>query len=186
MNKIIYLLKSDTRNHSSFIEDYSDGEESIIRRAIGKSWKNFTDYSPVRLEVSKSDLGRKNFQFDFSGSLKPFLIFSESAFDALNDILAPRGNILPVITDSKKKNYVGYYPTNVLSGCFDMETSVYKKYPLGLKIDKPVLIAANISDDYIFTIEEDISRIFVTENFKQRVEEAGLLGFDFSVVIPTS
>jgi len=67
-----------------------------------------------------------------------------------------------------------------------METSVYKKYPLGLKIDKPVLIAANISDDYIFTIEEDISRIFVTENFKQRVEEAGLLGFDFSVVIPTS
>ena len=53
-------------------------------------------------------------------------------------------------------------------------------------IDKPVLIINNITDEYLFSIEEDISRIFVTDKFKQCVEEAGLLGFDFSIEIPTS
>lgn len=56
----------------------------------------------------------------------------------------------------------------------------------GFIIEKPVLKAKNITDEYIFSIEEDISRVFVTEKFKQRVEESGLLGFDFSVEIPTS
>ncbi len=53
-------------------------------------------------------------------------------------------------------------------------------------IRKPFLIAQNITDEYLFPIEEDISRVFVTDKFKQRVEDANLLGFDFSIEIPTS
>jgi len=53
-------------------------------------------------------------------------------------------------------------------------------------IRKPVLKVDNITDEYLFSIEEDISRVFVTDAFKRRVEEAGLLGFDFSVEIPTT
>ena len=52
-------------------------------------------------------------------------------------------------------------------------------------IRKPFLIAQNITDDYLFSIEEDMRRILVTDKFKQRVEDANLLGFDFSIEIST-
>ncbi|SHF25297.1 hypothetical protein SAMN02745781_01811 [Vibrio gazogenes DSM 21264] len=150
-------------------------------------WHPFRDeYSEIKLELRKNDAGKKNYQFDFSGALNPFFVMSDVALDQLSDILKPRGEILPVITESKKKKFFGYYPTNPLKGCFDKEKSVYREYPNGLMIEKPVLTAENITDEYLFSIEEDISRVFVTDKFKQRVEEAGLIGFDFSVEIPTS
>ncbi len=128
-------------------------------------------------------MGKKNYQFDFCSFLSPFLVFSESALTTLADILEPRGQLLPVITESKRKKFFGYYPTNPLSGCFDKEKSIYDECPNGFVVDKPFLIAQNITDDYLFPIEECISRVFVTDKFKQRVEDANLLGFDFSTEI---
>ena len=185
--KKIYLLESALRDNCFFMQDYPKGEESIMGRAIDQRWKPFgDDYQPIKLELGRSDSGKKNYQFDFSGALNPFLVFSESALTALADILEPRGQLLPVITESKRKRFFGYYPTNPLSGCFDKEKSIYEEWPNGLMIRKPFLIAQNITDDYLFSIEEDISRVFVTDKFKQRVEDANLLGFDFSIEIPTS
>lgn len=159
-------------------------------RARDFPWKPFETtnkkYSPIILILESNDAGKKNYQFDFSGALNPFLVISELALNRLADILGSRGQVLPVITESKKKKFFGYYPTNPLSGCFNKEKSVYREYPNGLMIEKPALIAAKITDEYLFTIEEDISRVFVTDKFRRRVEEAGLLGFDFSVEIPTS
>lgn len=187
MIKKIYILKSDVTNYCSFIQDYPEGEESIIGRSMGQEWKPFgVNYQPITLKLPRNEAGKKNYQFDFSSALKPFYVMSESAATALADILEPRGQFLPVITESKRKKFVGYYPTNPLINCFDKEKSIYREYPTGLIVEKPVLITENITDDYLFCIEECISRVFVTEKFKQRVEEAGLVGFDFSVEIPTS
>lgn len=183
----IYKLKSDVTNFCSFIEVYPTGQESMIGRAMDQDWREFgDDYTPVTLKQCRSDTGKKNFQFDFSSMLSPFFVFSETALIALEDILLPRGQILPVTTESKKKSFFGYYPTNPLHGCFDKEKSEYREAEHGLIIERPILIAKNISDEYLFSIEEDISRVFVTDKFKQRVEEAGLLAFDFSWEIPTS
>lgn len=173
-----------------FRQSYPAGEESIMGRARDYPWRPFYTeykaYEPIKLALESSDLGKKNYQFDLSGALNPFFIISELVLDKLGDILEPRGQILPVITESKRKQFFGYYPTNPLSNCFDKEKSVYREYPNGLMIEKPVLIADKITDEYLFSIEEDISRVFVTDKFRKRVEEAGLLGFDFSVEIPTS
>ena len=180
--KKIYLLRTTSESTCIFIQNYPKGEQGIMGRAMDQRWKPFgNDYQPIRLELGRSDSGKKNYQFDFSGFLGPFLVFSESALTALADILEPRGQLLPVITESKRKKFFGYYPTNPLSGCFDKEKSVYEEWPNGLKIEKTFLIAQNITDDYLFSIEESISRVFVTDKFKQRVEDANLLGFDFSV-----
>lgn len=187
MSNKFYLLKSDTKNHSSFIQNYPEGEESIMGRSRDEPWLPFgSDYTPVKLELNRSDTGKKNYQFDFSGSLRPFFIISEMTLDKLRDILEPRGQVLPVITDSKKKQFFGYYPTNPLSDCFDKDKSIYRVAERGLIIEKPVLVEDKVSDEYLFSIEEDISRVFVTDKFRERVEDAGLLGFDFSVVIPTA
>lgn len=184
--KTIYLLKSTSRNTCSFIQDYPEGEESIMGRAVDASWRPFDDkYCAITLELRRNDAGKRNYQFDFSSMLNPFLVISEDALTKLNDIFKPRGQILPVITESKKKKFYGYYPTNSLSGCLNMEKSVYRVAERGLIIEKPVLVASNIVDDYLFSIDEDISRVFVTDKFKKRVEEAELLGFDFSIEIPT-
>ena len=185
--KKIYLLRTTLRDTSFFMQDCPEEERGIMQRAVRQRWKPFgDDYQPIKLELGRSDSGKKNYQFDFSGFLGPFLVFSESALTALADILEPRGQLLPVITESKRKQFFGYYPTNPLSGCFDKEKSIYEECPNALMIEKTFLIAKNITDDYLFSIEESISRVFVTDKFKQRVEDANLLGFDFSTEIPTS
>ena len=185
--KRIYLLESALRDTCFFIQDYPKGEESIMGRVRDQRWKPFGDnYQPIKLELRRNELGKKNYQFDFSGFLGPFLVFSESALTALADILEPRGQLLPVITESKRKKFFGYYPTNPLSGCFDKEKSIYDEWPNGLMIRKLFLIAENITDEYLFSIEESISGVFVTDKFKQRVEDANLLGFDFSTEIAIS
>lgn len=186
MSLNIYFLRSDVVNYCSFIQSYPAGERSIIGRSMMRAWLPYDSYYPVTLDLRRNDIGKKNYQFDFSGSLNPFFIISEVALNKLKDILEPRGQILPVITESKRKQFFGYYPTNPLSGCFDRDESIYRIAERGLIIEKPALISANITDEYLFSIEEDISRVFVTDKFRQRVEEAGLLGFDFSVEISTS
>ncbi len=183
----LYFLQSDITNYSSFIQDYPDGEESIMGRSRDQRWRRFGDnYVGIILELQPNDFGKKNYQFDFSSFLSPFMVFSEVALVSLSDILSSRGQILPVKTESKRKKFVGYYPTNSLSECFDRKKSVYREYPNGLMIEKPVLIRDNITDEYLFTVDEDISRVFVTDKFKQRVENAGLTAFDFSVEIELS
>ncbi|MFQ0990844.1 hypothetical protein [Gilliamella apicola] len=183
----IYLLRTTLRDTSFFMQDCPEEERGIMQRAVRQRWKPFgDDYQPIKLELGRSDSGKKNYQFDFSGFLNPFLVFSESALTALADILEPRGQLLPVITESKRKQFFGYYPTNSLSGCFDKEKSIYDEWPNGLMIRKLFLIAENITDEYLFSIEESISGVFVTDKFKQRVEDANLLGFDFSTEIAIS
>lgn len=185
--KKIYRLRSDVTNFCSFIEIYPEGQESIIGRSMDQLWQPFEQINTsITLKLRKNEEGKKNYQFDISGSLSPFFVISEKALDILEDIILPRGQIFPVASDSKKKKFFGYYPTNSLSNCFNYELSDYTKYPNGLMIYKPVLISKNISDEYLFSIEEGINWVFVTDKFKQRVEEAGLLAFDFSLEIPTS
>ena len=158
-----------------------------MRKVMAKRWESFGDeYQPIKLELGRSDSGKKNYQFGFSSFLCPFFVISESALTALADIFEPRGQLLPVITESKRKRFFGYYPTNPLSGCFGKEKSVYDEWPNGLMIRNIFLIAKNITDEYLFSIEEDISFVFVTDKFKQRVEDANLLGFDFSTEISIS
>ena len=185
--KKIYLLESDVTNFCSFIEIYPPKVGSIIGRSMRQNWQPFDrDNISIALKLRKNEEGKKNFKFDISGALAPFFVISEHAHDALEDILSPRGQIFPVISESKKKKFFGYYPTNPLSGCFDKEKSKYREAEHGLIVERPVLIDKNVSDAYLFSIEESIRWVFVTDKFKQRVEEAGLLAFDFSWEIPTS
>ena len=182
----IYILKSDVTNFCSFIQRLGE-EESIMGISRDMRWKPFGEkYNKISLDLRSNDKGRKNYDFDFSGALNPFLVISDKCLDEIGEILTLRGELLPVITKSKRKQFFGYYPTNSLSGCFDKDKSEYQEYPNGLLIKKVVLFEEKISEDYLFSIEEDISKIFVTEKFKKLVEMTGLKGFDFSIKIELS
>lgn len=184
---MIYRLKSDVSQFCSFIEDIPDDKESIMGIAMGSRWRPLGDsYTPITLELRSNEIGRKNYQFDISSALTPFFVLSEKALDSLGDIFLPRGEILLVKTESKRKTFYGYYPTNSLSGCLDKDKSIYEERKNGFLIKHFVLCEKNITDEYLFTIDESISNVFVTERFRERVIDAGLSAFDFSIKIATS
>lgn len=70
--------------------------------------------------------------------------------------------------------------------CVDKQKSIYTEYPKGFMFEKLVLVKNNITDEYLFSINENISGVFVTDKFRNLVEEIGLLGFDFSKEIELS
>ena len=180
----IFELGSDFENYSSFIEDYPKGCISIISRSIEQRWGAFDDeFSPVTLKLQKSDNGQKNYNFDFSAALKPFLIFSEIAIEELHSLIVNHGQILPISSESKRKKFWGYYPINPIFNCLDLTSSIYDQYEKGMVIQTPILLKERLPKSNIFVINEDVSRIFVTEKFKEKVEKSGLLGFDFSRVV---
>ena len=180
----IYKLNSNTQEFSFFLYDHkrnSNRELSISRESRNWHWKSPILYDTILFELRAGDNNKKNYNFDISTASSPFIIISEKAWLELKDILEPRGVLLEINTQSKRKKFYGYYPTNVINpSALNREYSEYAEYPNGLLIYKYVLDEDKIKDDYLFVVEESISDIFVTEKFKERVEKAGLLGFDFS------
>lgn len=183
----LYSLIANTKEYSSFIQiNYNHHSNTIAYKAMHEQqWKAFNkeNFISPEFELSKSDSGKKNYQFDISSSASPFYILSEKAIEALKDILEPRGQFLPINTASKKKKFVGYYPTNVIRNALDIEKSGMKDYNyevLGIKKNNLVFKEGTTLDDYLFSLSEDRRYVFVTEKFRQRVEEAGLKGFDFN------
>lgn len=193
MNEImrrIYRLASDNKNFSYFIEKEGCGNEcglgGIRSSVMRRDWRPFDgNYNPVNLELHPSDTGKRNYKFDISAFLDPFLVFSEECLNFIGSILENRGQFLNVITESKRKNFSGYLINNSLSNCLDKNLSDYRRYENGILVKRYVLVEKNITDEYIFSLEEG-SRVFVTEKFRQLVEKYKLKGFDFSKVIQLS
>lgn len=188
MNKIkVYKIKSFSKTYSFFIEN-NDKEyiDSIQYKAMhNQSWGKFdlNKYEIPSFELCSSDTGKRNYKFDVSSSSSPFYIFSEKAVEALKDILEPRGQFLPIITPSKRKKYIGYYPTNPVINMIDVKKSGMEKEDLetfGVRNINDLYLKQEAElDDYIICFSEERLCVLVTEKFRKRVEEAGLEGFDF-------
>ena len=186
MKKIkLYRILENTKNYSSFLQlSDSLGESIKIKSMQEQNWKPFDmkKFQIPEFELNSSDTGKRNFQHDISTHESPFYIFSENAIEALKDILEPRGQFLPIKTPSKRKKFIGYYPTNPLINAIDIEKSGMKDHNykvLGIKKESLHFKKGTVLDEYLFSLSEDRRYVFVTEKFRQRVEEAGLKGFDF-------
>lgn len=183
----VYKIQNVMIDYSFFIENNNKGYMDLIQyKAMhNQSWEKFdlTKYEIPCFELCSSDTGKKNYKFDVSSASAPFYIFSEKAVESLKDILEPRGQFLPIITPSKRKRYLGYYPTNPLKNMIDLEKSNISEEELenfGIREIKNIHIKSGaIIDEYIICFSESRGCVLITEKFKKRVEEAGLEGFDF-------
>ena len=188
MRKIkLYTMQSFSRDYSLFIEK-NEGEYMNAMRyktIHQQKWKpfNLIAFKTPEFELCSSDSGKRNYRFDISSSSSPFYIFSEKAVEALKDILEPRGQFLPIITPSKRKKYIGYYPTNPVINMIDVKKSGMEKEDLetfGVRNINDLYLKQEAElDDYIICFSEERLCVLVTEKFRKRVEEAGLEGFDF-------
>lgn len=183
----VYKLQNVMKDYSFFIEiNYANWKDSIHTKSIEQKWRPFDlkNFKIPKFELHPSDTGKRNYRFDLSTSTGGFIIFSEKAIESLKDILEPRGQFLPVMTPSKRKKYVGYYPTKPLIDGVDLEKSEQvsedsmKNFGV-TDISKLHIKKGVVLDDYIICPELGKSCVLVTEKFRQRVEEAGLEGFDF-------
>lgn len=123
---------------------------------------------------------------DFPGQGNYVPIFSELAVNALRDLLEPNGELLPVHTI-----FGTYFAFNILikSTALDIEASdvdfpvdIEKETAFG--IDRFVFKEAKVKEHAIFRIREFPIAVMVTDEFKNRVESAGLLGLEFAKLWP--
>lgn len=173
----VYHLWADTAEFSSLQQVTS--EESISMLALRQRWRPFPRPLPqVTLELYRSDKNKKNYDMDVSTVNAPFMVFSQSLAEAFEDILAPRGQFIPVRSPSKRKGYVGYYPTNPVANCLDLERSDYAQYEHGKVVRRYVLTKSQITDDWLFPVADGGS-VFVTDKFREAVERKGFHGFSW-------
>ena len=182
----IYELKEDSKNYSVFYETYDSLENVFIKKYWGWQTIDLENYQPVKFKLYKSDDGKKNFQMDI-GIESSLIILSERAINVLKDILEQTGQIIPIDTESKRKKFYGFYPNkNVYpSSAINFNKSKWKKVDKEKIMHKTILNSDSLKDDPLFVLSDDPMKVYVTEKFKEIVENNNLNGLDFSVVLPS-
>jgi len=111
-------------------------------------------------------------------------VFSRRAVDALGDILTANGDLLPLETD------VGEYFLYVVQTKIDAlnvpGSDVRRNHAkqAAARIVYFDFIPSRLAGAAIFRIPEQPNYTLVTDRFKERVEQAGLNGFEFAKVWP--
>lgn len=114
-------------------------------------------------------------------------VYSERAISVLRDLLEPNGELLPIITDAGT-----YFVFNVLkiSNALDRNLSQIPFPPPSSNketangIDFHVFNSDELTGHAIFRVREWPSPVYVTDEYKKRVEAASLNGFCFNKVWP--
>lgn len=112
-----------------------------------------------------------------------FPVFSRHALNCLERLISKDVEILPL--DFQEREYLGINVITVLDA-IDYEKSIYKTFRDGKRImafKKYVFLPNVIKDIPIFRIiDEKTGYAFVSDKFKQVVEENNLSGFKFKLV----
>ncbi len=178
----VYQLHSDLENYSFLIEKYTH----VDNRFIDKYWKwkiiDLNIYEAVSYELCAGGNGKKNYQFDIATANIGLIIFSEKAINALKNILEQNGQIVPIITESKRKNFFGFYANKNIydDSIINFDKSEWRQAEKGKIFQKIVLNNKYPKDDYVFTLASYAMDCFVTEKFKELVEKHDLKGFEFN------
>lgn len=179
----LYRLYSDYENYSSLKEIYEKPESKFHMK--NWNWKKIEldSYQPVNLELKKSENGQKNYQFDICVDYS-LLILSERAVEILKPLLEGKGQFLEIITPSKRKKFIGFYPNNIYSNNLaDLDKSDWGENEKG-KLFFKVVFKTYPQDEYIFVVDGSALTIYATEKFKKLLEDNNLKGLYFEEVSP--
>ena len=141
--------------------------------------RHLEQWEPLKVERMEPE---KNLELgDAPGFTIP--VFSKRAIECLLSLINENIELLPL--DFEEKEFYGINVTTVLDA-IDYEKSVYKTFRDGKRImsfKKYVFKSDKIKDVPIFKIIDEPTRwAFVSDKFKQTVEENNLEGFDFELV----
>lgn len=173
----IWQLSFDVDSFDNFIPE-KEFSADVVQSFDGRSQKaNWVPLKVKRMEPEKGlALG------DAPGFTIP--VFSRRALNILSSIISESSEILELITDDGE--YYGINVTAVLD-VIDYSKSEYRTYSDGKRImafkKYAFLQNPELSKHNIFKItDEPTRRAFVSDRFKNMVEENGLTGFKFKLV----
>ncbi|WP_353254895.1 imm11 family protein [Burkholderia anthina] len=181
----IYGMRQDEA-FQPLVQVDDDGEipydKSVAIRATALCGRGFgQDYDPVKLTWGTS---RRKKTSDVHTMLSPFLVFSQRALDVLAPVLRDSGEILQV--DAPVKDMFGFHVTRVIENAVDMDASRFKVYPQATVFNKIFILKSRIEGADIFRLKESPATVFVSERFRELVEQNKLKGFDFGEIISQS
>lgn len=184
----VYKLKQDLENFAHFIDQWDKLEDSFSSQYWGLKTIDLNAFKPLKLKLYASDTGKKNYQTDISFITGGLFIFSEKAINIFKEILDKTGQIIPIETESKKKNFYGFFPNKNIydDSIINLDKSVWRQAEKGKIITKLVLNHNYPQNDFLFTLCDSPSICLVTDKFKELVENHDLKGFDFSKEIEIS
>lgn len=178
MNKL-YKLLPDYENYSSFLME----EDSLSELEKYWNWQdiNLETYKKIKFKLYNAENGTKNYKFDVT-KRDNFLILSEKAVEILKPILEGKGQFLEIITLSKRKKFIGFYPSNVYSNDLaDLSKSDWGENEKG-KLFFKMIFQKYPQDEYIFVVDGSALTIYATEKFKKLLEDNNLKGLCFEEV----
>ena len=172
----IYISCADVNRYRGLYYTEEDVME-FARRFDGtpmkSAWKVRESFSFVPRLMPKGDC--PNF-----GTHVP--VFNPRSVEILADLLEGNGELLPIRCDGE--DYFLFNVTRVVDA-LDQQNSDLDLFDDGdiLEIDRHVFIPEKLPSLSIFKIPQMVlADVFVTDPFVDRVESAGLKGFDFELV----
>jgi hypothetical protein len=171
----VYLLRWPGEEYPT-LGAVDEGDNKLIETlAEGAAWTGA--WSPLRLQAygnkRQKKKGLPDCSFWFSVP-----IFSERAVQALSDIFLAHGELLPVVCDETP--YYAYNILTVVPDAFDEERSEYNRFQSGNvgNIYRYEFRPDKVQGATIFKISQQILLAYATDSYVERVNEAGLTGFN--------
>lgn len=187
----VYELRGDPDKFPGFLQaglrepsDENSWKEHIGIRCGCRGSEPFGGgFVPVILELDAGGRHGRDTVGDVCLSMQPFIVFSSKARQVLERYLTAAGEFLRV--SAPLPGFIGYRVLKPMVGVIDIESSVYTRYENGrVFVRKPVMYEEKVIGCDIFTVEESPGEIYVSQDFRQSVEDAKLRGFDFSREVP--
>ena len=120
---------------------------------------------------------------DFTNVMFTTIGVNKRAVEVLSDLIEGQVEFLPLIAADEE--WYLLYTTNVVDAV-DFSKSDVTFFPNSQRImciDKPVFFEKQLKGNHIFKIPQlKLSSLFVSDEFRQRVMEAGLMGIKFELV----
>jgi len=118
---------------------------------------------------------------DLPWLMGPVMTLRRRALDALGDVLADHGEVLPLLPVRGEEFFL-FNVTRVIDA-LDEENSLLTRFPGGriMVIDAPTFIEPKIRGVHLFKLpNQRVNLIFVSDYFAERVRSAGLTGMEFT------
>lgn len=176
-----YSMHSDSDHHQNLVLVDGDEWEKTFRQFDGSplkfEWKAIETYVSKDFQLSEPQPRPSS---DFPGFTSHVPVFSARAVKALREILEKHGELFPLKCPDGE-----YYAYNVtcVADALDQTKSEFERSPESgriIWISKTIFRQKALRGKIIFKVPGlELYEVYVTDDFKVRVQMAGLTGFVF-------
>lgn len=177
---MIYQLKPDMENFQNLtlVNDNEFDRRMIINNFVGTPIGD--QWLPLECKILFEEGVPEEPASDFPLFGTP--VFSKRAVEVLRDLLMPNGEILPLTFEGRQDMYFAFNTITVINALDEYHSEV-TRFSDGkiMWINKYQFFSDKLKSAAIFKIPQSVrSLVYVKDKFVNKVNEAGLTGFNFA------